>query len=68
MGSCCAFWFLCCVSPGLVGEETGENTLLGIEGFWLFLSSLMILGTQTEQKVICLSFIFVIFLCRISAR
>jgi len=30
------------VTPGLVGEETGENTLLGIEGFWLFLSSLMI--------------------------
>jgi hypothetical protein len=32
-GSSCALWFLCSVTPGLVGEETGENTLLGIEGF-----------------------------------
>jgi hypothetical protein len=65
-GSFCAFWFLCCVTPVLVGDETGENALLGVEGFWLFLCSLIFFVSQTEHKVICLSFIFVISLCCIS--
>jgi hypothetical protein len=49
------------VTTGLVGEETGENTLLGIEGFWLFLCSLIFFGSQTE-KVICY-LLFLLYPC-----
>lgn len=36
--------------PCLVGEKTRENALLGIEGFWFFLSSLMIFWQQMDCR------------------
>jgi len=51
-----------------LGRKQGKILYWVLKGFGCFCLLLWYFGSQTEQKLICLSFIFVISLCCISAR